>query len=180
MIDFVYFDSKQYVSYCCMCSIVQELAIYCGESGGERVATTILTILSEFISNLQASIIKYDQKKELDVKKKDIPITTKNGSHVDSNGKPISTSRKDKVLSPRQSMLKEIVSTVQSKNLSKPHATLKSVSSSHTELGSSKVPSEESAMTHEDSAASSISSKSFSRQDLLRSIVDKAVFKKRS
>jgi len=89
--------------------------MYCGESGGERAATTILTILSEFISNLQASIVKYDQKKELETKKRDAPLLkTKEGVHDDSKSKtPLN--RRERTISPRQAMLKEIVTAVQSK-----------------------------------------------------------------
>lgn len=47
----------------------RDLAIYCGESGGERAATNLLGVLVEFLLSLKAAIEKHDKLKERDAKK---------------------------------------------------------------------------------------------------------------
>eukprot|EP00986_Skeletonema_menzelii_P006793 scaffold2578_cov136-Skeletonema_menzelii.AAC.9 len=41
------------------------LAVYCGEEGGERAATSLLQILSAFASSLKAAVEKYDKRAEI-------------------------------------------------------------------------------------------------------------------
>ena len=41
------------------------LAVYCGEEGGERSATSLLQILSAFASSLKAAVEKYDKRAEM-------------------------------------------------------------------------------------------------------------------
>ena len=47
----------------------KNLAKYCGESGGEQSATTLLGILCQFATNLSDAVKKYDRRLELEAKK---------------------------------------------------------------------------------------------------------------
>ncbi|KAI2496132.1 hypothetical protein MHU86_18363 [Fragilaria crotonensis] len=47
----------------------KSLAKYCGESGGEQSATTLLGILCQFATNLSDAVKKYDRRLELEAKK---------------------------------------------------------------------------------------------------------------
>jgi len=47
----------------------KDLAEYCGEDGGERAATTILGILTEFTISIDSAVVKHDKLKEQEAKK---------------------------------------------------------------------------------------------------------------
>jgi hypothetical protein len=47
----------------------QALSKYCGESGGEQAATSLLGILSQFATNLSDAVKKYDRRLELEARK---------------------------------------------------------------------------------------------------------------
>jgi hypothetical protein len=47
----------------------KDLSKYCGESGGERVTSTLLGILSQFATNLSAAVEKHDNRKEAEARK---------------------------------------------------------------------------------------------------------------
>jgi hypothetical protein len=50
-------------------SACKALAKYCGETGGEKAATTLLGILSQFATNLIDALKKYDRRLEMEAKK---------------------------------------------------------------------------------------------------------------
>ncbi len=49
--------------------VSKNLAAYCGEDGGERAATYVLEILTEFTRNIEDAINKYDSRKEQEAQK---------------------------------------------------------------------------------------------------------------
>ena len=49
--------------------VCKDLAIYFGESGGERSSSPLLSVLCEFISSLQEAVKKYNLKKEAEARK---------------------------------------------------------------------------------------------------------------
>ena len=51
-------------------SLSKGLAVYCGEEGGERSASSLLQILASLASSLVAAVEKYDKKAELSKRKK--------------------------------------------------------------------------------------------------------------
>lgn len=57
---------------CChFFSISKGLAVYCGEEGGERSASSLLQILAAFASSLEAAVEKYDRRAEASRQKQD-------------------------------------------------------------------------------------------------------------
>jgi hypothetical protein len=80
----------------------KELSKYCGESGGERVTSTLLGILSQFATHLSAAVEKHDNRKDTELRK-EAAATKKTASGVLANSIGGSRSRPTPSLTPSSS-----------------------------------------------------------------------------